>query len=608
MQLPESLHPWREWLQWFAPEQLPLFADLLGRLAPTLGPLRGLQQGGVPEPDGLDDLQRRGPYERLLGSEWLLADEAPDEFLRRAAVGEHLFLAPQRRARQASRLIVVLFDAGPLQLGAARLVHIAWLILLARRAEEAGAQLLWGVLQHEPQLHAFDSAARLKQLLAARTFSTVSDAHWQAWCSWLQGAPQPIGECWRVGQRLPAAERRVSSHSVQVSRSLDGSSLSVQVQAAHCRRVSLPMPDERLALQLLKGQFEGEVVTAAPSAMGSAPRVVLTSQPVISSAGNRVALKMLDAPGLVVIRLPELHQRKPLDVRCILWSRERMPLTALFFGRAVGAILSNQAQLTFWGIPGCPPVERPGLEELKMPPGTANFLPAVGLQARLASRLFLLDSQGHLAYWIVKHPKNSDVAGTGQTHRLANNVLSMAQVFGDVLAYVRRDGDWLHAHSVNPDGRGSAHALGKAEGVSQVLFASSVRWRNGFGGCALRTMNNECESWLVFAAAGSPVATLRLELARGWKGIGLVHEDHQRYLLLMLSPGQQAIVLHHGDDMETLFTTSDVIAKLSFCPVSGLIAALTSARELLVYSVPRRLMRLRVLCNQAPENEVGKHA
>ena len=57
------------------------------------------------------------------------------------------------RAREANRLIIVLFDAGPLQLGAARLVHLALLILLARRAQEAGAELRWGILQNAPTLH-----------------------------------------------------------------------------------------------------------------------------------------------------------------------------------------------------------------------------------------------------------------------------------------------------------------------------------------------------------------------------------------------------------------------------------------------------------------------
>ncbi|WP_064118381.1 hypothetical protein [Pseudomonas fluorescens] len=609
MQLPESLQPWREWLEWFAPEQLPLFADLLGRLNPVLGPLRGVQQGGVPEPDGLGDLQRRGPYDRLLTSEWLLADEVPDEFLRRAAVGEHLFLAPQYRGQQASRLIVALFDAGPLQLGAARLVHMALLILLARRAKEAGAELRWGILQQEPVLHEVDSAAQLKRLLSARTFTTVGDGHWQTWRSWLRTTSMPVGECWLVGQRLPVIDGKICTHRVQVARSLDGSSLSVQLQATDTRRVRLPMPDERLALQLLKGQFEGEVVNAAPTAKGCVPRVALTRPPVISSAGSHVALKMLDEPGMVVIKLPAPYQKKPLEVRRNLWSSGRTALTALFFGRAIGAVLSDSLQLTFWSIPGLKPVDKPGLEELGLPPGTACFLPAVGLRGYSASRLFLLDTQGHLAFWIVEIAKNANTPGTRQTHRLATEVIAIAKVDADAMAYVRREGTRLYAHSVNPEGRvTSAHAVGLADGVSQVLFAASYHWRNGFGGCALLTVKNECESWRVVSVKASPSDAQRIDLARGWKGIGLLQDDNERYSLLMISPGQQAIALWHGDDMETLFTTSEVIAKVSFCPLSGLVAVLTSARELLVYAVPQRLLRLQVICNEKPENKDASHA
>ncbi|MMZ71331.1 hypothetical protein D1872_346720 [compost metagenome] len=60
--------------------------------------------------------------------------------------------------------------------------------------------------------------------------------------------------------------------------------------------------------------------------------------------------------------------------------------------------------------------------------------------------------------------------------------------------------------------------------------------------------------------------------------------------------------------METLFTTSEVIAKVSFCPLSGLVAVLTSARELLVYAVPQRLLRLQVFCNEQPKNKDDSHA
>ena len=134
MQLPDALQPWRPWLGWFTPDLAAELGQLVGRLHPLLGRFRNGSLHGDPEPDGLDDLRQRGSYERLLNSEWLLAGDLPDEFLRRAASGEHLFLAPRPRASQVDRFIVALFDAGPWQLGAPRLAQMAMWILLARRA------------------------------------------------------------------------------------------------------------------------------------------------------------------------------------------------------------------------------------------------------------------------------------------------------------------------------------------------------------------------------------------------------------------------------------------------------------------------------------------
>ena len=142
MPLPAALQAWHPWLSWFTPELAAAMGDVLRRMHPLLGRFQGRRQGGVAEPDGVEDLRRRGSYERLLSSEWLLATELPDEFLRRAAGGEHLFLVPRPRAMQADKLIVAIFDAGPWQLGAPRLAHIALWILLARRAEEAGGAML----------------------------------------------------------------------------------------------------------------------------------------------------------------------------------------------------------------------------------------------------------------------------------------------------------------------------------------------------------------------------------------------------------------------------------------------------------------------------------
>ncbi|MDY0836074.1 hypothetical protein [Pseudomonas sp. SED1] len=603
MQLPDSLQPWSQWLEWFAPDHLPLFADLLGRLNPLLGPLRGRQQGGVPEPDGLGDLQRRGPYERLLSSEWLLAEEVPDEFLRRAAVGEHMFLAPQYRAREANRLMVVLFDAGPLQLGAARLVHLALLILLARRAAEAGAELRWGILQREPALYELGAASNLKQLLNARTYEVVSEQHGQAWRDWMAEQPQTVGECWLVGQRLPEAVPACCTHRAHVQRSLDGQSLSFELRAGGTRQVKLPMPDERQALQLLKGRFEGEAAEA-PVINAQVPRVALTLPPVISGAGNYVALRLLDQPGMAVIKLPSPNQKKPLSVRTQLWSSYQHALAVTFLSRELGAVLSSEEALAFWNIPGLAPVKKPSREQLLLPPGTATFLPVAWLRNPNAERVYLLDSQGRLAYWESDRAKALDRSKPRQTHELASGVLGLARVDQFTLAYVRNAGGRLFAQSAAADeARIESYALSVAEGVSQVLFAGNSLWRRHFGGCALLTSKGVNESWHVITPKTVPVIKEYIDLASGWKAIGLLLDvGKDQPSLLLVNAGQRAIGLYSNGQQKLLFTTSDVISRYSFCPMSGLLAVLTSSRELLVYHVASGDLRLQVTCDKEPEH------
>lgn len=605
MQLPDSLQPWRQWLEWFAPEHLPLFADLLGRLNPLLGPLRGRQQGGVPEPDGIGDLQRRGPYERLVSSEWLLAEEMPDEFLRRAAAGEHMFVAPQYRARQANRLIVVLLDAGPLQLGAARLVHLALLMLLARRAEEAGAEFRWGILQGTPQLNELQSSAQLKHLLNARTYQVVTDYHWHAWQNWLLEQQHTAGECWIVGQRLPATDSRYCTHRVQIHRSLDGRSLSFELQAATSRKVSLPIPEERSAARLLQGYFDNEV--APVSVKGVVPRASLTLPPVISSGGGHVAIKLLDEPGMAVIKLPTGNQKKNLEVRKSLWSAGRTPLTMAFLNRTVGAVLSDDQQLWFWNMQAFPPVARPRREELQLPPGTATLLPVAWLRSGAAGRVLLLDTQGRLGFWIARTNSYSVEPDAGKLFHLAEGVLGLAKVDKAVAAYVSNDAGRLSAQSVTAEGKRSpAFALGVAEGVSKVLFAASPIWSTSFGGCALGSIDNGCESWRLISASSFPVQAERINLAHGWRGLGLLAQKRDDHLsLVVLGPDQQTVALYGERQQRVLFTTSDAIAKVSFCPLSGLVAVLTQTKELLVYSVVYKAMRLQVLCNQPAEKKGG---
>src|SRR5262249_35924750 len=96
--------------------------------------------------DGFEGLARRGHPELLLASEWLLADEAPMEFLRRAGEGGLLHLAPALRTTRDRGRGAVIAGLGPGQAGAGRLVQFAALIVLHRRALVRGSELAVGLL------------------------------------------------------------------------------------------------------------------------------------------------------------------------------------------------------------------------------------------------------------------------------------------------------------------------------------------------------------------------------------------------------------------------------------------------------------------------------
>jgi hypothetical protein len=121
--------------------------DLLAR---SLGPLRAQVRVGEGDPDGVDGVTRRGPFDRLLDTERLLATEVPDEFVRRAAQSELLFHALALKDLKPPRASLMLVDAGPAQIGAPRLVHLALVLVLAARARDAGARFAWGLLQDPP--------------------------------------------------------------------------------------------------------------------------------------------------------------------------------------------------------------------------------------------------------------------------------------------------------------------------------------------------------------------------------------------------------------------------------------------------------------------------
>jgi hypothetical protein len=595
--LPDLLHAWRPWLDWFAPE----LADAVGRMVqsldPLLGPWRGDRLAGAPEPDGFDDVRRRGPYERLVPSEWLLADALPDEFLRRAAAGEHLFFAPRPQARRVARTIVALFDAGPLQLGAPRLAHIALWILLVRRAAAAKGVLRWGVLQLPGQLNDGIQPADLKRLLRLRSFAVA--APWTAWDECLAAATAGSGELWRIGGTWDTDDFGSAvrpSHSVSLQRAVARDALDIAIIEDRRRRTAvLDLPPAPLAARLLRGNFLEPA--PAPAHARSHHKFAMSRPPILSFGGGHVAVQLLGQRGIQVFRVPKPGRNEGNSRLHQLPRGTAEPLALAFHGKALGALLSGQDHLHFWQI-DLPPLPRPSRDSFQGTPGRANWLDAVLCKGARGVRLYVLDEARRL----VAFEPDGEGATACRLREVASDVLGLARAGGARIVYAQQEGGKLVVHVVG-DQRYSPRFLLRAVpvGASAAYFAGGEGWARGFCTCAVVVREHvEAPSlWHLYYPPPDGVAFDIMEtiaLPAGHVGVGLVPSAAGGPSgVIGVPPDGRRVVLYHGaDHRSTIYTCANKIQRISVDGASGLIALVTAARELIVYSTRDKTLRLYV--------------
>lgn len=277
MNLPPSLAPWARYLNIF-PEEVSLsLGPMIQRVSMLIGsPQPRLNEEG--EPDGFDGLKRRGTYERLLLSEWMLADELEDEFMRRAVMGEHLFLNRAHSSPVGTRSSLALFDAGPSQIGSPRIAHIAALIVLANRADSARSSFSWGVLQ-QPETPVFRevNAGNIMTLLGARSHCEVSDTQVAAWEEQL-ATWSGLDDVWLIGgNRLSRIQTEKRSSRLYVEDILEPDKrelrLSCTGASGSLSEITLELPKNNISTRLLRDPFAAAVPeiqkTAASTYKGS---------------------------------------------------------------------------------------------------------------------------------------------------------------------------------------------------------------------------------------------------------------------------------------------------------------------------------------------------
>ena len=279
LQLPDSLAPWRRELSMFPPELAIELGGMVRRLASAIGPPIAARHRGD-DPDGYDGIAHTGPYDRMLQSEWLLADEMPDEFLRRAIMREQLFFRIARRSPLDELLSVALFDAGPTQLGAPRVVHLALLVVLSQRCAERGGTFRWAVLQEHPRrINERLDADAVQALLTLRSAHEVDEATLDEWSDLLPHGDRRHRETWMIGgkrlSRLIERHARASAQghdfresslvSIEEPLDVDERVLKTRIHrgSGRTQELTLPLPQESATIRLLRDPFGTAPVAVA---------------------------------------------------------------------------------------------------------------------------------------------------------------------------------------------------------------------------------------------------------------------------------------------------------------------------------------------------------
>lgn len=574
IELPPALAPWSRELAIFPREMALALGPVVRRLAALIGsaiPSRAVSG----EPDGFDGLARRGTYERLLHSEWLLADELPEEFARRAAMHEHLFMAVARQQLVQHPLAVALFDCGPSQIGTPRLAHIAALIVLARRAAAAEAAFRWGVLQEPDRLFDDITTANIGSFLEARTSMETMDVHVDTWRKALEtnagddDAP-PVGELWLVGpSRLSRFGGARQQWHLQVEDARDPEKerlrAAVRHEARHDPPVLLDLPARDVCTRLLRDPFASRTGVPRPK---RSRRYKIASNLQFDSSG-RVVLGMSDSGSLVVQPFPNSANAQTSPRPKFVVIRHGHPLAATWFNRSPIYAVANTSGV--WierhsndserrhhpkSDGGAFPVHDETLRPLVV---TKNYV-----NQRQVHELLFADAAGDL--WRSSDEQKLDVIGSGVA------ALWLSSLHGKLTIH-RADGSWYvwrvlsHTH------------LHRRPGAGRHAFFGYSGAPRSHGGNLVVALEMDDKSWLVIDGKSE----YKLSAPDGCEVVGIARDPltHQQMSLVWIDEDRRGV----NAGAARHWRTSTPIRHAVTTPAQPHIAWVTTSGDLEVFSL-----------------------
>jgi hypothetical protein len=556
-QLPPLLERWRPWLSLFPDDLAAPLGELLLRLDRQVGPLRSAPARDDALPEGVGSIVQRGPYERMLITEWAYADAEPDEFIRRAASGELMFTGPEPAARRRSRRCVALFDAGPSQLGEPRLLHLALFILLARRAEEAGALFEWGILQNPATLSRESGVRAIQDLLKARTLGAVGEAALQSWAAACDGATD---DTWIIGGHGYKAFASVRGQ-VAIRRSLLEEQLEVSLTLHQSTRtLNLALPDTDLGIRLLRSPF----APLAPRGNMRQPkgRPSLQQAPRFAAFGQWLAVPQLDG-GVVAYHVPSSTKSVPGKQRNHPAPASGSILGAGIFGKSFGYLLGEGDILRFQGFPGTQDAlrsrcHRPPAEDFRAPPKLARWLSVFFLRRQLPDatvegNVIALDINGRLGCW----------SGKSLAFRVISKDVIGAVQFKDELLFACAREDSTDVYSWHP-ARGSAQRGTIPRTGTRLFFGHGPSWANRLkaGIVALECGGTD---WLV----GNGGEWETIAITDGAAVLGVASSSKHGVGLVVRTQDKTSIELRTSARRIVLVKSPEAIAQATINPYTG---------------------------------------
>lgn len=573
LQLPDALAPWRHELSMFPPELAIELGSLVRRLSSAIGPPIAARHRGD-DPDGYDGIAHTGPYDRMLQSEWLLADEMPDEFLRRAIMREQLFFRIARRSPLDELFSVALFDAGPTQIGAPRVVHLALLVVLSQRCTERGGTFRWAVLQEHPRrINDRLDADAVRSLLALRSAREVDEATLDEWNDLLPHGDRRHRETWMIGgtrlSRLIERHARASAQgrdfressvvAIEEPLDIDERVLRTCIHrgSGRIQELTLPLPKEPATIRLLRDPF------------GAMPAAVTRVAEVPSEfffAGNGKQLIGRAAYGGVVLHRIG-HGARPKTYEAQMGN----PVIAAGGGRQKGASLAvtYRGDLVFGAIH-----RQGGTTLLKVPDAfpsaeerQSKVLHPMIPKSQYAVDCYFTDVHGNC--WMTQQDSGTIV-------RIGDNVAAMT-MYDHHTYLARMRGEW-HIETIQND---SPRIVARYPGSgTRAFFGTPAEGAQCTG--LLMALEEGPDHWSVISGQRLHTNTCPSD-ARVIGVTAFGRHDHASLVYM----DRFSIFLSHVTTLDTVVKTTDPIEAAVVDP-SGPRVAYLSGGQLIVYAMDQR--------------------